>query len=182
MFERMSQRDKRALTFGIVAVAVILAYMSVGPWLKDWQDIRANLEAGRKRLKVIAPAADDETAKADWEKLALRVPVFEMPLRETKQVPLFRDKFSDQLKRAGIKVKTLQPVGGKSARPIPGTQKVKLLKFQCRGKCSLNQVLDLLAGLNSNPYLVGIEELNIKCGQKDRRQMDLVMTVSTFVK
>ena len=48
--------------------------------------------------------------------------------------------------------------------------------------CSLDQMLNLLANLNSNPYLAGIEELNIKCGQKDRRQMDLVMTVSTFAK
>ena len=179
MFERLNQRDKRALTFGIVAVAVILAYMSVGPWFKDWQDIRADLKAGRNQLKVIAPAADDETAKAAWEKLALRVPVFEMPLPETKQVPLFRDKFNEQLKRAGIKIKTLQPIGGKSAKRDSG---YKVLKFHCRGTCSLNQVLDLLAGLNSNPYLAGIEELNIKCGQKDRRQMDLVMTVSTFAK
>ena len=181
MFKRLSQRDKRALTFGIVAVAVILAYMSVGPWFKDWQDIRADLADKRDQLKAIAPADDDETAKAAWEKLALRVPVFEMPLPESRQVPLFRDKFNEQLKKAGIKIKTLQPVGGKSARPIPGAR-VKLLKFQCRGKCSLNQVLDLLAGLNSNPYLAGIEELNIKCGQKDRRQMDLVLTVSTFAK
>ena len=181
MFERMSQRDKRALTFGIVAVAVILSYMSAGPWFKDWQDIKANLEAKRDQLKVIAPTDDDETAKAAREKLALRVPVFEMPLPESKQSPLFRNKFSEQLKKAGIKVKTLQPVGGKSARPIPGTR-VKLLKFQCRGKCSLNQVLDLLVGLNSNPYLAGIEELSIKFGQKDRKQMDLVMTVSTFAK
>jgi len=181
MFERLNQRDKRALTFGAVSVAVILAYMSVGPWFKDWQDIKASLRAKRDQLKVIAPADDDETAKATWEKLALRVPVFEMPLREKEQVPLFRDKFNDQLKKAGIKIKTLQPIGGKGARPIPGTM-VKLLKFQCRGKCSLNQVLDLLAGLNSNPYLAGIEDLSIKFGQKDRRQMDMVMTVSTFAK
>jgi len=181
MFERMSQRDKRALTFGIVAVAVILAYMSVGPWFKDWQDIRADLEDKRNQLKMIAPAAGDKTAKAAWEKLALRVPVFEMPLPESRQVLRFRDKFSDQLKKAGIKVKTLQPIGSKSAKRVPG-HKVKLLKFQCRGKCSLNQVLDLVAGLNSNPYLAGIEELSIKFGQKDRKQIDLMMTVSTFAK
>jgi hypothetical protein len=179
MFKRLSQRDKRALTFGIIAVAVILAYMSVGPWFKDWQGIRADLKARRDQLKVIAPADDDETAKAAWEKLALRVPVFEMPLPESRQVPLFRDKFNEQLKKAGIKIKTLQPIGGKSAKRISG---YKLLKFQCRGKCSLNQVLDLLAELNSNPYLAGIEELNIKFGQKDRKQMDLLLTVSTFAK
>jgi hypothetical protein len=181
MFERMSQRDKRALIFGVVAVVVILAYIYVGPWFKDWQGIRADLEAKKKQLKVIAPADGDETAQATWEKLALCVPVFEMPRREKDQVPLFRDKFNDQLTKAGIKVKTLQPIGGKSTKLIPGAR-VKLLKFQCRGTCSLSQVLDLLGGLNSNPHLAGIEELSIKFGQKDRKQIDLVMTVSTFAK
>lgn len=167
------------MIFGIGAVAVILAYMSAGPWFKDWQDIKANLEAKRAQLKVIAPADDDEKAKADWEKLALRVPVFEMPQGQKEQTPLFRDKFNDQLTKAGIKVKTLQPIGGKSTKRISG---YKLLKFKCNGKCSLSQVLNLLGGLNSNPHLAGIEELSIKFGQKDRKQIDLMMTVSTFAK
>jgi len=179
MFERLSQRDRRALTIGGAAVAVILAYASVGPWFADWQDVRARLDAKRGQLKMIAPAEDDTEARAAWEELTRRVPVFEMPLPESKQAPLFRDRFNEQLKRSGIRIKTLQPVGGKSSKRVGG---YKLLKFQCRGKCSLNQVLDLLARLNSNPYLAGIEELNIKCGQKDRRQIDLVMTVSTFAR
>lgn len=181
MFEKLSQRDKRALIFLTVAAAVILAYVYVGPWFKDWRDTKSTLQAKQDQLKVIAPAVDDESARAAHEKLAQVVPVFEMPLREKTQMPLFRDKFSDQLKKAGIQVKTLQPIGSKSAKRVPG-HKVKLLKFQCRGKCSLNQVLDLLAGLNSNPYLAGIEEISLKCDPKDRRKMDLVLTVSTFVK
>ncbi len=169
------------MIFGAVAAAVILAYVYVGPWFKDWQDTKSILQAKQDQLKVIAPDGDNESAKAAHEKLAQVVPVFEMPLREKTQVPLFRDQFNEQLKKAGIQVKTLQPIGSKKAKRVPG-HKVKLLKFQCRGKCSLNQVLDLMAGLNSNPYLAGIEEISLKCDPKDRRKMDLVLTVSTFVK
>lgn len=181
MFKKLSQRDKRTLIFGAVAATVILAYMYVKPWFTDWQETKSTLQAKQDQLKVIAPDDDDESARAAHEKLAHVVPVFEMPLREKKQVPLFRDKFNEQLKKAGIQVKTLQPVGSKKPKRVPG-HNVKLLKFQCRGKCSLNQVLDLMAGLNSNPYLAGIEEISLKCDPKDRRKMDLVLTVSTFVK
>ncbi len=180
MFKKLSQRDKRTLIFGAVAATVILAYMYVKPWFKDWQETKSTLQAKQNQLKVIAPG-DDKAAKAAHDKLAQVVPVFEMPLPQKKQEPLFRDKFNDQLKKAGIQVKTLQPIGSKSVKRVPG-HKVKLLKYQCRGKCSLNQVLDLMAGLKSNPYLAGIEEISLKCDPKDRRKMDLVMTVSTFVK
>ncbi len=181
MFEKLSQRDKRTLIFGAVAAAAILAYVYVGPWFKEWRNTKSTLQAKQDLLKAIAPGADDESAKTAHDKLAQVVPVFEMPLPEKKQMPLFRDKFSDQLKKAGIQVKTLRPIGSKSAKRVPG-HNVKLLKFQCLGKCSLNQVLDLLAGLNSNPYLAGIEEISLKCDPKDRRKMDLVLTVSTFVR
>lgn len=180
MFKKLSQRDKKTLIFGAVAAAVILAYVCVEPWFTDWQETKSTLQTKQNQLKVIAPGVDDESARAAHDKLAQAVPVFEMPLREKTQVPLFRNNFSEQLKKAGIQVKTLQPIGSKSAKRVPG-HKVKLLKFQCRGKCSLNQALDLLAGLNSNPYLAGIEEMSLKCDPKDRRKMDLVMTVSTFV-
>lgn len=179
MFDRISDRDKRTLKFGAVAVVIILGWMFATPWLDEWKSTRAMLKAKREQLKVIAPESDSKAAQAA-EQLAQAVPVFEMPTLEKKQAPLFRDKFNEQLKRAGINVKTFQPIG-KSAKRMPG-EKVKLLRFQCRGKCSLDQVLNLLADLNSNPWLAGIDEFTIKCDQKDRRKMDLVMTVTTFVK
>jgi succinate dehydrogenase flavin-adding protein (antitoxin of CptAB toxin-antitoxin module) len=43
-------------------------------------------------------------------------------------------------------------------------------------------VLDFLAQLNENPYLVGIEELKIKCDPKKRGEVELDLTVSSFAK
>jgi hypothetical protein len=42
------------------------------------------------------------------------------------------------------------------------------------------QVLDFLERLNENPYLVGVEELKIKCDPKKRGEVELDLTVSTF--
>jgi hypothetical protein len=54
--------------------------------------------------------------------------------------------------------------------------------LKCSAKCRLTQVLDLLAGLNENPYLVGIEELRLRCDQQKPQAVEMELTVSTFVK
>ena len=47
---------------------------------------------------------------------------------------------------------------------------------------ALSQALDLLAKLNENPYLVGIEEFRLKIDPKKRSEVELNITVSTFTK
>ena len=54
-----------------------------------------------------------------------------------------------------------------------------LMNIQCKGKCQFAQVLDLLARLNENPYLVGIEAFKIKCDKNNPQDVELDMTVST---
>ena len=58
----------------------------------------------------------------------------------------------------------------------------RLLRLKCHAKCEFRQVLDLLAGLKENPYLVGVEEFKIECGREKRQEVELDLTVSTFVK
>lgn len=178
MFNKISERDKRTLMFGAVAIILILGYVFVLPWYDDWMEVRTILKAKRSQLKLIDPGDDEASIKAAAE-LAQAVPVFEMPLPESRQAPLFRDKFTEQVNKTSIKAKTLQPIGTRSGNRVSG---YKTLKYQCRAKCNLNQILDLLANLNSNPYLAGIEDISFKCDQKNRQQMDLVLTVSTFAK
>jgi len=174
MIKNLSQRDKRALKFGAICVAAIVVFVFATGWLGHWAEVRKSLDVKRNKLKVISPS------KGKQEGLMSIVPVFEMPGSEEKQKFLFRDKFNEQLKKAGIKSETLQflPVG--KSRRADG---YKLLRLQCRrGKCNFGQVLDLLAGLKENPYLVGIEEFKIKCDPKKRQEFELDLTVSTFVK
>lgn len=172
MMEKLSQRDIRALKIGAVCVAAILVFAFAIQWVGHWVKVRESLAAARAELKVISPP------KAKQLGLLSIVPAFEMPQVEEKQKFLFRDKLREQLKKAGIKGKPLQTLSIGKSRETG----YKLLCLKCSGKCKFGQVLDLLAGLNKNPYLVGIEEMRISCNPKKRQDVELDLTVSTFVK
>lgn len=178
MVNKLSERDKRTLKFGGVGVAVILAFAFViSPWLDDWRLTRSALKLEHAKLDSIAPDKPDSAASQAG--LLSIVPKLEMPKAESVQGPLFRGKFNEQLKKAGISVTNLQFLQSARSKQEGG---YKSLRLQCRGKGKFAQVLDLLAGLNDNPYLVGIEELQVKCDTKKREQLDIVLTVSTSVK
>jgi hypothetical protein len=106
------------------------------------------------------------------------VPVFEIPKDEEKQKFLFRDKLDEQIKMARIKSKPLQilPAG----KPV--YKEYKMLRVKSDAKCRFTQMLDLLANLKENPYLVGIEEIKIKRDAKNKQEVEMDLAVSTFVK
>ncbi|MHC4396098.1 MAG: hypothetical protein ACYS1A_10640 [Planctomycetota bacterium] len=172
MIAKLSQRDKRALKLGTVSVAAILVFVFMTTWLEHWARVRESLAVAKVDLKIISPT------KARQEGLLTIVPVFEMPQKQEEQKFLFRNKFNEQLKKAGIKSGPVQFTAGKSLRQGG----YRLLRLKCSTKCKFNQVLDLLANLKNNPYLVGIEQLNIKCDPKKRQEVELDLTVSTFAK
>jgi len=172
MIEKLSKKDIRALKFCVyVAVAIILfVFGSAGH--KRWTKAKANGAVLRTKLDAI------DVDKAKQAGLTSIVPVFEMPQVEEEQKFLFRDKLSEQLKRAGIRNKPLQIQAGRKS-PQSG---YKLLLVKCNATCQFVQVLDFLARLNENPYMVGIEELKIKCDPKKRGEVVMDLTVSTFAK
>jgi hypothetical protein len=172
MITKISQRDKRALRLGAFSVAAILIFVFASAWLENWTQVRESLAVARADLRIIRPN------KAKQEGLLTIVPVFEMPERQEEQKFLFRDKFNEQLKKARIKSGPVQFSAGKSARQDGYT----LVLLKCSAKCKFDQVLDLLAELKNNPYLVGIEQLNIKCDPKKRQEVELDLTLSTFAK
>jgi hypothetical protein len=169
---KLSKRDIRALKIGAVCVVAILVFLSATWWRDHWVKVRGETAKTKKQLKDIRA---DKTRQAGFMSI---VPVFEMPVTEEKQKFLFRDKLNEQIKKAGIKSKPLQVLSTVKS-PQAG---YKLLRLKCSTKCKFAQVLDLLARLNDNPYLVGVEEIRIKCDPKKRQDVDLDLTVSTFVK
>jgi hypothetical protein len=175
---KLSKPDKRTLKLGAVGLVVILAYAFViDPWVGDWLSTRSALKTERAKLDSIAPKSSGLAAKQAG--LVSIVPKLEMPQAESVQGPLFRGRFNEQLKKAGVNVTSLQFLQSAKSKQADG---YKSLRLQCRGKGKFAQVLDLLAGLGDNPYLVGVEELQLKCDTKKREQMDVVLTLSTFVK
>ncbi len=172
MIEKLSQKDIRILKIGAVCVAAILVFVFASELLGRWAEARASLAEVKNKLELI------DVDKAKRSGLLSIVPVFEMPEKEETQRFLFRDKLNEQLKKAGIKNQPLQVASiGKS-----GQAGYRLLRLKCSAKCRFTQVLDLLANLKDNPYLVGVEELRIRIDKKKPQDVDLDLTVSTFVK
>lgn len=172
MTGKLSQRDKRALKLGAICAAAIPMIALAAVWLEDWAEVRKSLDAKKVQLAIISPS------NVKQEGLLSIVPVFEMPQKEEEQKYPFREKFREQLKKAGIKSKPLQILRRRKSQESG----YKLLCLKCTGKCNFGQVLDLLARLKENPYLVGIEEFEIKCDPKKRQEFELNLTVSTYVK
>ena len=172
MIDRLSQREKRTIKIGAVCAVVIVVMTFGTTWWDKWDQAKTSLSQMKAKLRLI------DVEEAQQAGLMSIVPTFEMPQSEEKQKFLFRDKFNEQLKKAGIKSEPLQipPVGRSQQAGY------KLLRLKSTGKAKFGQVLDLLAKLKENPYLVGIEELRIQCDPKKREEVELELTVSTFVK
>lgn len=171
MFQKLKQRDKRALKLGIFGVLLIpVFFLCIVPWFEDWSRVRKQLTARRRMMKKITDVDS---------RLFSIVPKFSIPRDEKSQGTLFRDEFSKQLKQAGINAKSLQLVSSAKQQRVSG---YKCLQLQCRGECRFEQVMDLLAALNGNPYFVAVEAITLKCDAKDRNKMDVTLTVSTYAK
>jgi len=172
MMQKLGERDIRALKIGAVGAVAIIVFVIGSKWINHWSQARSSLEQVKAKLELI------DIDKAKQAGLLSIVPVIEMPQKEETQTLLFRNKLNEQLKRAGINSESLQVLsGGKTPRAG-----YKLVRLKCSAKCRLTQVLDLLAGLNENPYLVGIEELRLRCDPQKPQEVEMDLTVSTFVK
>ncbi len=171
MIGKFNQRDIRTLIIGAVCAAAILASWIVFELYDRRAEARASLAELNNKLELI------DVDKAKRSGLMSIVPKFEMPQKEEAQRFLFRDKLDEQLTKAGIK-STLQVVSTTKSKQVG----YKLLRMKCSSKCRLTQVLDLLANLKDNPYLVSVEELRIRCDKKNSQQVDMDLTVSTFIK
>ena len=169
---KLSEKDMRALKLGVVCTAAIVLFLLGSKWYDRWHQARMDGQILRTKLN------DIDMNETKRKGLMAIVPTFKMPVEQEEQQFLFRDEFSNQLKKAGIKNDPLKILSNKRS-PLSG---YKSLHLVCTAKCRFSQVLDLLAKLNENPYLVGIEEFRLKIDPKKRSEVQLNLTVSTFTK
>jgi hypothetical protein len=175
MARQLTPREKRMLLLGAICAVAIPSFTYGGKWLDDWSRVRASLATSKMRL--------DDIRSAEMKRAGLLsvVPVFEPPEDEVAQKLLLRDKLHEQLKKAGIKTEPLTFFDARTSTKVG----YRVLKVKVRGKCKFEQLLDFLAATKENPYLVGIEELDIQCDSKEppekRKDVEISMTVSTFV-
>lgn len=178
-YDSVSERDRRAIRFGGCAVVLILLYWIIGlPLVEDWSRVRNELQKYNSTLDSINGSRAGSEAKIIG--LCQTVPFAELPQGEDVQRKLFWDKTYDQLKTAGIAVSTGPSYVSSAKKKAAGGLDTLQLKFA--GTCQYEQFVKFLARLNENPYLVGIEELSIKSDEKQPNQVNIDMTVTTFVK
>jgi hypothetical protein len=170
MLEKLSQKDIRTLKIGAVGVAAILVFVLILEGFEYW-------DHARKSFQTLDGQLDDiDVDKATQSRLISVVPVFEMPVEKETQKVRLRDKLIEQFRNSRINSQPWLEVAGKTS-PLP---EYGLLCLKSSGKCGLSQIFDLLARLKQNPYIVGIEELRLKCDAQNPQQIDFDLTVSTF--
>lgn len=177
-WDSIGGRDKRAIVFGIVAGGMIVIYLFIGlPLFEDWSRVRDELEMYRTRLDSVNGQSSGSKAKIVG--LCQAVPFMESPLEEDAQRKLFWDKTYDQLKSAGIKLSS--GPGYVSSSKKKKAHGMRALRLKFAGSCKYDQLVKFLARLNENPYLVSIEELTINGDEKKPGQVNIDVTVETFV-
>ena len=182
VLQRMSSRDKRALLMGGSCALLVLLYAYVWkPWQADQAALRARVERQEQLLERIGMSPTPK-AKMNQMILSKKVPTYTMPQEEDMQRLIFEREFGKQLKKAGVKPKSMPRFisQGKKIPPLG----VKMLKIQGEGKCKFEQALDLLAGMYENPHLASVEEFKLTCDEKKRKErlVDVSLTVTTLTK
>ena len=176
MARKLTEREIRILIIGLLSAVAIVALKFGLDGYDYWLEVRRSLQSHRTKLKDVVI---DETKQAG---LLSIVPVAETPQVEEKQKFLFRDRLHEQLKKAGIKTEPLTILAARKKLGLP----YKVLRIRCRGKCKFDQMLNFLAAVQENEYLVGIEELRLECDAKQpaekRKDVEIDLAVSTFVK
>ena len=178
-YNSLSKSDQRAVKFGGAAVFLILVFGGLNILLDGYSESRSSLEKARERFESVVPA-ENGSLTSKQAGLFNVVPKFERPEKEAIAGEKFLKKFMEQVKKARIKNPMLDSLPIMNKKNSAG---YRILKIRCKGKCSFDQSLDLLASLYDNPWYVGVEEFKIECNDpKKRKEMDLTIVVSTFVK
>jgi hypothetical protein len=177
-FNKLSKKDKKTIRVGGLLIAIILACGGLNILLKEYSETSKKLEAARTKFGSILPASDGSLNRKQAGLYKI-VPVFEVPEKEDIPGSKFQKTFLENLKKAGIKstVLNLQPMSNK--RNAVG---FRTRNLHCKGKCNFGQAMDLVASLYKNPLFVGIKEFKVECDAKNKKIMELTITVSTFVK
>lgn len=157
-------------------MVLLAAAMLLPRWFERLDALKTSIKAKEKQLELAGGGGPKQAA------IASIVPVFEMPQSELKQKFLFRDKLAEQLKKAGLKTQPLDS----DTRSKGRFSSYRRLTLTYQGKAKFSQILDLLASLKANPYLAGVEEMQIKADPKkkpsQRKDLDFTLVVSTFVR
>jgi len=177
MAVKLTDRDKRTLWLGAVGSVIILGLVYVPRLTGHWRKMRSEIHVMESTLQQIQNPKDAKHLFLDAQ-----VPVYEMPTTADAQAFLFRDKLTEQIKKAGLKEVPLQTEFSK--KRLSGGYQPLYLSYA--GVCSFDKLLKLLVDLKTNPYYVDIEALKIEADPKKpaegRQEMTIELTLTTLAK
>jgi hypothetical protein len=177
MAVKLTDRDKRTLWLGAVCSVFIVGFVCVPEQIGRWRQMRSDIHAMEETLLQVQNPKNPKQLFLDTQ-----VPVYRMPTTADDQAFLFRDKLTEQIKKAGLKEVPLQTDFSKKGS-IGGYQPLFL---SYAGKCSFDKLLKLLVDLKTNPYYVGVEALKIEADPKKpaegRKEMTIELTLTTLAK
>ncbi|MBA4397482.1 MAG: hypothetical protein C0394_08890 [Syntrophus sp. (in: bacteria)] len=176
LLETLNPREKRTVLASLTAAIVIAGYfLIVEPILSKAVQTHSQLRLERQQIKtLLAKEGSPEALKR--KTLTAAAPALEMPVAPEKQIQLLRDKLTQQAQQAGIQIKNMQFLSGTAAGPSASG----MLMLKCQGRCQFPSLLKLLEDLKNNPYYVGVEDLSIRADDKNRQDLEMTLTISTF--
>lgn len=176
ILDTLNPREKRTVLLSLAAVALIVGYfLVVEPAFTRASQVKSQLQMEHEKLKILlAKPGTPEALKL--KSLVTAAPILEVPVSSDKQLQLLRDKLTEQLQRSGIQVKNFQFLSGTAAGPNSAGN----VMLKCQGRCRFPSLLKLLEELKNNPYYVGVEELSIRADDRNRQDLEVILTVSTF--
>jgi Tfp pilus assembly protein PilO len=176
ILNQLNQRERKTVVVCLVVCAAMLLWFLVfEPVVKQGQQLRSQLRQQRQKLDTLL-AKEGTTEALKQKNLTQAVPLLEMPTTSEKQNQLLRDKITKQLQDAGVQVKNFTFSTG----IVQGPGATDVITLRCQGKCQFGSLARFLDDLRRNPYYVGIEDLSIKTDEKNRQNLEIAFTVSTF--
>ncbi len=175
MFDKLNQKDARALKLGAAGIAAIVVLLFVWDVNERWASAQETYDTINTKLETLDTI---NMTKAEYAALKNSAPVFEMPVERGQQKFIFQDSLNEQFKKTNIKGQPWEEVDCKS-KLLSGYE---VMALKTSGKCNITQLFDLLTNLKENPYLISIEELMIKVDEKNKQEVNFEMTLSTPAK
>jgi hypothetical protein len=170
MLNNMNEKDKKTFKMGAIAAAAIIILLVSMQGYSKWNEKRTEDQKLTSNIRTL------DIPDSAYNKLLSDVPVFQFPQDEQTQKENFRTELEREFDSLRIETEPWQEVVTKQT--TSGTYGKLYLKTS--GTCRFQLILDLLAVLKENPYLVGIEELHIESDPQNPQQATFSIKVSTF--
>ncbi|MBN2210085.1 MAG: type II secretion system protein M [Sedimentisphaerales bacterium] len=174
---KLNKRDRRALIVGGICVGLMLVYvLLIGPWLKRWSQVRADLSVLENRINQLA--GQNDAGKAQQRILAEKTPVLALPNNSEDQRLIFKKAMIQQARQSGLALSNIKYAAEKKATDAD----YSLLLLEGRINGPTEMILKYLADLYRNEHVCAIENLELITQENERDKQQFSLTVSTVIK